>query len=65
MNEFFFNEIRNGNFKEVRAMLEKNPILVNSKNDRGSTPLILATYSDELEITALLMEKGAKIVPLI
>ena len=54
MNEVFFKEIREGSFNEVKAMLEKNPILVNSKDVRGSTPLILATYYDEMEITKLL-----------
>jgi ankyrin repeat protein len=61
MNEFFFNEIRNGNFDEVRAMLKKNPLLLDSKDQRGSTPLILSTYYDQEEITDLLLEWGAKI----
>jgi ankyrin repeat protein len=61
MNEFFFNEIRNGNYNEVKAMLTKNPMLINSKDERGSTALILATYYDEQEIADLLLDMGAKI----
>ncbi|TVZ15862.1 hypothetical protein JM81_2114 [Maribacter sp. MAR_2009_72] len=61
MNEFFFKAIREGNYNEVKAMLDKNAVLVNSKDSRGSTPLILATYYDETEIARLLLEKGAKI----
>ncbi len=61
MNEFFFNEIRNGNFTEVNAMLKQNPVLLHSKDQRGSSPLILATYYDQLEIVELLLNSGAKI----
>ena len=61
MNEFFFKAIREGNLNEVKPMLEKNPVLINSKDVRGSTPLILATYYDEMEIATLLLDKGAKI----
>jgi len=61
MNEFFFNEIRNGNYNEVKAMLTKNPMLINGKDERGSTALILATYYDEQEIADLLLDLGAKI----
>ncbi len=61
MNEFFFKAIREGSINEVRSMLDKNPVLVNSKDTRGSAPLILATYYDEMEIAKLLLEKGAKI----
>ena len=61
MNEFFFNEIRNGNVAEVTAMLKQNPVLLNSKDQRGSTPLLLATYYDQIEITKLLLESGARL----
>ncbi|KKN17623.1 hypothetical protein LCGC14_0964020 [marine sediment metagenome] len=61
MNEVFFDEIRNGSFKEVKAMLAKNPVLLDSKDARGSTPLIIATYYDEPEITDLFLQQGAKV----
>ncbi|WP_036157249.1 ankyrin repeat domain-containing protein [Maribacter forsetii] len=61
MNEFFFKVIREGSINEVKSMLEKNPVLVNSKDARGSTPLILATYYDQKDIAILLLDKGAKI----
>ena len=57
----FFNEIRNGDLTKVEALIAMTPELINSRDDRGSTPLILATYYDHAHITDLLLEKGAEI----
>lgn len=57
----FFKAIRNGDHAAVQKMLIVKPDLVNAKDERGSTPLILATYYDQEEITDLLLNYGAKI----
>lgn len=59
--DIFFSEIRNGNYEAVQKMLFVNIELVNAKDQRGSTTLILAAYYDQSEIVELLLENGAKI----
>lgn len=57
----FFNEIRNGDIDAVGKMLDANLDLIQAKDQRGSTPLILATYYNHEEMTGLLLEHGAQI----
>ncbi|MGB5361371.1 MAG: ankyrin repeat domain-containing protein, partial [Eudoraea sp.] len=57
----FFNEIRKGNIETIKELVTQFPDLVNSLDQRGSTPLILATYYDFREISNFLLEQGAKI----
>ena len=59
--EDFFREIRNGNIEAVQEILKTAPELVNSKDERGSTPLILASYYNHLQIANLLLDQGAAI----
>lgn len=57
----FFNAIREGNLDDVSKMLVANPDLVKAKDQRGSTPLILATYYNHCNMTNLLLDQGATI----
>jgi len=57
----FFNEIRTGNIEAVKELVTEFPDLVNSVDQRGSTPLILATYYDQREMANFLLNQGAKI----
>jgi ankyrin repeat protein len=50
-----------GDTAEVKALLSKQPDLVNAKNEKGSTPLHLASYKGHLEMVKFLLEKGADI----
>lgn len=59
--EEFFAEIRQGRIDVVRAMLDKNPDLIKLKDQRGSTPLILAAYYDQAGIVDLLLQRGAEV----
>ena len=59
--EIFFGAIRNGNLDQVRSLLEANSKLINAKDGRGSTPLVLATYYNQEAIAKLLLEQGAAI----
>ena len=42
--EQLFNYIREENLNGVQGLLQKEPSLVREKDQRGSTPLLLATY---------------------
>ena len=57
----FFNEIRNGNLEQVVGIYSSNPRLLNAKDERGSTPLILATYYGHAQISRFLLENGADV----
>jgi ankyrin repeat protein len=49
--EDIFNFIRSEELEEVKALLNSNPEVVNSKDSRGSTPLLLASYYGFEDIT--------------
>lgn len=51
MNDKLFDAIRNGNFEMVKAITTAHPELINIKDQRGSTPLLLATYYGHQDIT--------------
>ncbi len=57
----FFDAIRNNNPDSVKAGIVANPEWVNLKDQRGSTPLILAAYYDDREIVKLLLDHGARV----
>ena len=57
----FFDQIRNGNAKAIEEALQPNPELLESTDERGSTPLLLSTYYGHENVAVLLLQKGAKI----
>ena len=57
----FFAFIRNGDLQQVQNSLATSPQLLNAANDRGFTPLIMATYLDQINIVKELLEKGADV----
>jgi ankyrin repeat protein len=59
--ELFFKTIQSGNIANINAQLSHNPQLVNSKDNRGFTPLIFATYFDQEEVAQVLIKHNAKI----
>ena len=52
-----------GDIAAVRALLEKQPKLVNARNNDGQTPLHIAAKSGHKEMIGLLLEKGVKSMP--
>jgi ankyrin repeat protein len=59
--ELFFNTIQSGKTENVKLQLEHNPDLVHTKDPRGFTPLIFATYFDKEDIAKVLIEHKAPI----
>jgi hypothetical protein len=57
----FFNVIRQGELEILKASLKEDPALLETKDPRGFTPLILATYSGKQEIARYLIECGADV----
>ena len=57
--EELFDNIRLGNSEAVENLLESNPKLLESKDQRGSTPLLLAAYYGHENVVEFLLEKGA------
>ncbi len=57
--EDFLDHIRKGNLNEVQLLLGQKPDLLRARDQRGSTPLILAAYYDQVEIVDFLLEHGA------
>ncbi len=62
--------VRTGNMAQVRAMLDRNPLLVNAKGERyerwtwiatGLTPLYEAAINNDSAMTTLLLDYGAVI----
>lgn len=54
-----YQAVRDGNTQLVEKFLDKNPELLNAKNEDGLTPLNLAAEKGQLEVTKLLLKKGA------
>ena len=52
---------KTGDMAAVRALLEKQPGLLNAPNNDGQTPLHVAAKNGHKEIVGLLLEKGAEV----
>jgi len=55
------NLVRDGKTDAVRLILEKDPRLVNLRDQDGATPLHSACYEGHKEIVSLLLSKGADV----
>ena len=51
--------VRRGDLEEARALFEASPELINASDERGNRPLHEAVVAHNLEMTALLLDKGA------
>lgn len=50
-----------GNSQLVKEILEEDPTQVNSSNQEGASPLMMAAVSGQLEVVQLMVEKNAEI----
>ena len=50
-----------GNIASISYLLQKKPELINSKDDKGQTPLILASWKGQTKTVDYLLSKGADV----
>jgi len=55
------DHIRTANLSALKEVLEATPSLVNTPDERGFTPLVLATYLNQASVAELLLDHGAEI----
>ncbi|MFT7248267.1 MAG: ankyrin repeat protein, partial [Arcticibacterium sp.] len=60
-NMDFFNLIRQGDIEGVKAALMNDAVLLEKKDERGFTPLVMATYSGHLDLSEFLINTGAQV----
>ncbi|XP_076017176.1 ankyrin repeat and SAM domain-containing protein 6 [Genypterus blacodes] len=56
-----FSALKLGNSQLVKEILEEDPTQVNSSNQEGASPLMIAAVSGQLEVVQLMVEKSADI----
>ena len=56
-----FQIARNGSVTEMQALFEKNPKVINEESNEWYSPLILACYNNNVEVTRFLIEHGADV----
>lgn len=56
---YFLDACRNGNEEDVKKICELLPELVNAADEKGFTPLIIASYNNHPQVVATLLKNGA------
>uniref|UniRef100_A0A8C5F6I0 SAM domain-containing protein n=1 Tax=Gadus morhua TaxID=8049 RepID=A0A8C5F6I0_GADMO len=56
-----FSALKLGNSQLVKEILEEDPAQVNSSNQEGASPLMMAAVSGQLEVVQLMVDKNADI----
>ncbi|XP_008305927.1 ankyrin repeat and SAM domain-containing protein 6 [Cynoglossus semilaevis] len=56
-----FSALKLGNFQLVKEILEEDPSQVNSSNQEGASPLMMAAVCGQLEVVQLIVDKNADI----
>src|SRR5262245_66354172 len=52
--------IRRGNAAAAAQMLTANPGLANARDDKGDSPVLVATYHGKPDLVRLLLDRGAR-----
>lgn len=56
-----FDGCRQGNLEKVKELYELNNEIINARDLKGFTPIILASYNNQPEVVDFLLEKGVEI----
>jgi ankyrin repeat protein len=56
-----FNVARSGTVEDLKILVNKNPEVINTKNENGFTPLILACYKGNVSVAKFLIENSKTI----
>src|SRR3989442_10092337 len=57
----FFDAIRAGDVARVRGLLAAEPGLVNQRNERGHSPVLIAQYHHKRDVVAVLLDAGPEL----
>ncbi len=57
----FFDAIRAGDVARVRGLLAAEPGLVNRRNERGYSPVLIAQYHHKGDVVAVLLDAGPEL----
>jgi ankyrin repeat protein len=57
----FFQAVQAGNVGNVKALLDSNPSLATTKNEKGQSALLLAVYGGKKEVRDLLLARGIEL----
>jgi ankyrin repeat protein len=53
-----FDVVRAGDATRLKALLAAQPAIVNARNDRGHSPVLIAQYHHKHELVAMLLDAG-------
>lgn len=56
-----YDVARKGTLSEAKILISEKPNLVNTKNEQGFSPLLLAVYYSNEEVAKYLVESGAEV----
>lgn len=56
-----FDTARSGTVEDLKIVMDKNPEVINTKNENGFTPLILACYKGNIAVAKFLIENSKTI----
>ena len=56
----FVTACRKANLPQLEAMLKQNPKLINAKNDKGRTGLMMAAYEGRAQVAEALLKNEGK-----
>jgi len=57
----FFDAIRAGDMARVRGLLAAEPGLVNRRNERGHSPVLIAQYHRQRDVVGVLLDAGPEL----
>ena len=56
----FVTSCRKANLPQLEAILKQNPKLINAKNDKGRTGLMMAAYEAKAQVAEALLKNEGK-----
>lgn len=60
-NQQFFAAVARGDLTAVRALLAAHPDVLHARDERGTSPILLAVYSNRKDVAACLRDAGADV----
>ena len=60
-SSILLDECRKGNIDGVKKLVASDSSLINTKDEKGFTPLILAVYNNHVSLSQYLISKGANV----